>query len=97
MRMNTFEHSDVERATPDAATPQTLTIVFEYDGSDCQTLAYGTATLEAVFDAAAWVAHINDVALSDVNVRFSDTVVTPLLTMATDGHRDLPISDDVPF
>ena len=86
-----------QRQQLQVSEPRTPTIVFEYDGSDCQTLAYDTVTLEEVFDAAAWVAHINDVALSDVNIRFTDTVVAPLLTITTDGHRDLPISDDVPF
>lgn len=74
-----------------------LAIVFEYDGSDRMSLVYITATLKDVFDTAAWIAHINDTALSNVNIRFTDTAVTQSTTTAMDGHRDLSISDDVPF
>lgn len=78
------------------STSNRLRIVFEYAGSDRQTLAYLTATLKDVFETAAWVAHINDIPLHEVNIRFTDTVVTPPPTAATDDHRD-SLSDDVPF
>lgn len=74
-----------------------LAIVFEYDGSDQMSLAYITATLKDVFDTAAWIAHINDTALSNVNIRFTDTAVAQSRTTTIDDHRDQLISDDVPF
>lgn len=86
-----------QRQQVQGSEPRRLRIVFEYDGSDRQSLAYFTATLKDLFDTAAWVAHINDAALSDVNMRFTDTAVTPSATMAIDDHRDQPVSDAVPF
>ena len=73
-----------------------LAIVFEYDGSDRMTLAYITATLQDVFDSAAWVAHINNIPLQEVNLRFTDTVIPPSPTTATDDPKE-SFSDDVPF
>ena len=73
-----------------------LAIVFESDGSDRMSLTYITATLQDVFDSAAWVAHINDVPLHEVNLRFTDTVIPPSTTTASDDHRE-SFSDDVPF
>jgi len=72
-----------------------LAIVFEYGGSDRMSLAYITATLKDVFDTAAWIAHINDTALSNVNIRFTDPTVTHSTTSAMDGYRDRLVSDDV--
>lgn len=74
-----------------------LAIVFEYAGSDRMSLTYITATLKDAFDTAAWIAHINDTALSNVNIRFMDRAITQPSTAVTDGHRDQSISDDVPF
>ena len=76
-----------------------LAIVFEYDGSDRMSLSYITATLQDVFDSAAWVAHINDIPLHEVNLRFTETatVIPPSPTMATDDHRESFSDDDVPF
>ena len=73
-----------------------LAIVFEYDGSDRMNLSYITATLQDVFDSAAWVAHINGIPIHEVNLHFAETVIPPSLTTATDDHRE-SFSDDVPF
>ena len=73
-----------------------LAIVFEASGSDRMTLPYITATLRDIFDSAAWVAHINDIPLHQVNVRFTDNVVTLPPTAATDDPSDA-LADDVPF
>ena len=74
-----------------------LAIVFESDGSDRMSLPYITATLQDVFDSAAWVAHINDIPLQEVNLRFTDTVITPSPTTATDDHSAQSCAEDVPF
>ena len=86
----------MQRSQLKQSASRRLAIVFESDGSDRMTLSYITATLQDVFDSAAWVSHINDIPLHEVNIRFTDTVVTPSPTTATDGHRE-PFSDNVPF
>ncbi len=86
----------MQRSQLKQSASRRLAIVFESDGSDRMTLAYITATLQDVFDSAAWVAHINNIPLQEVNLRFTDTVIPPSSTTAIDDPRE-SFSDDVPF
>jgi hypothetical protein len=67
-----------------------FTIVLECRGSDRITLAYQQVSLHQILDIAIWLANINDLPLSEINIRFVAMVVTQSTTTALTTH----VTDD---
>lgn len=66
-----------------------LTIVFECDGSDRITLTYQQISLQQILDTAIWLANINDLPLSEINIRFVAVVVTQSTTTDLTAHTTI--------
>ncbi len=64
-----------------------LMIIFECGGSDRITLQYQHASLSQILETASWLAEINDLPLSEVNIRFVTVPVTQSLTTAVTTHK----------
>lgn len=65
-----------------------LMIIFECSGSDRITLQYQHASLSQILETASWLAEINDLPLSEINIRFVTVLVTKSLTTALTMNKD---------
>jgi hypothetical protein len=62
--------------------------MFECGGSDRIALKYQHASLSQILEMASWLAEINDLPLSEINIRFVTVPVTQSLTTALTTHTD---------
>lgn len=66
-----------------------LMIIFECSGSDRITLQYQHASLSANLGTmASWLAEINDLPLSEINIRFVTVLVTQSPATVLTMHKD---------